>query len=74
MASSYTMLLESLDGHEDVMLKITNITTEGNVIVVDVDNRLPLNRVWNCTLLAYGCRQNTILRDIELSESNTVLA
>ena len=68
------MLLESLDGFEDAVLKTTNITTEGDIIVVDVDHRLPLNRVWNCTLLAYGCRQNTILRDIELSESNIKLA
>ena len=74
MPSSYTVILESLDGLEDVVLKTTNITTEGNVVVVDVDHRLPLNRVWKCTLLAYGCWQNTVLRDIELSESNIVLA
>ena len=53
MPSSYTVILESLDGLEDVVLKTTNIATEGDVIVVDVDRRLPLNRVWNCMLLTY---------------------
>ena len=74
MPSSYTVILESLDGLEDVVLKTTSVTTEGDVIVVDVDHRLPLNRLWNGALLAYGCRQNTILSDIELSESNIMLA
>ena len=68
--SSYTVILESLDGLEDVVLKTTNIATDGDVVVVDVDRRLPLSRVWNCMILAYGCQQNAILRDIELSESN----
>ena len=74
MPSSYTVILESLDGLEDVVLKTTSITTEGDVIVVDVDHTLSLNRLWNCTLLAYDCWQNTVLRDIELSKSNIVLA
>lgn len=74
MPSSYTVLLESLDGLKNLELKTTSITTEGDVIVIDVNRELPLNRLWSCTLWAYNCRQNTILSNIELSECNIELA
>ena len=74
MPLSYTVLLETLDGLKSMELKTTSIATEGDVIVVDVNQELPLNRLWKCTLLAYNCRQNTILSGIELSEYNIMLA
>ena len=41
---------------------------EGGLLVLDV-SALPRDRLWNCTVLAYGCEQNKLLSGLELSKS-----
>ena len=74
MPSSYTVQLESLDGLENLKCKTTNVTTEDDLVVLEVNHRLPLNRLWICTVLAYNCQQNTILSGVELSKCISMLA
>ena len=69
MPSSYTLSLESIDGIDDyIELETTNITQEGNLVILNVTPVLPHNRVWNFTVLAYGCPQNKLLSGVELSK------
>lgn len=71
LPSAYTLLLSSLDGLQDkdsVETNTTSITDE--LIILDVVPSLPIRRLWNCTILAYGCRTHSIVNDFELSELN----
>ena len=45
-----------------------NATRSGNLISLDVVPGLPRSRLWNGTVLAYGCRDNPVLSNVEISE------
>ena len=66
--SVYTLSLLSLDGLEDMDSVKVNTTRTGNLISLDVVLGLPRSRLWNSTVLAYGCRDNLVLNSIEISE------
>ena len=64
---SYSLSLQSLDGLEDMDHVETTATIEPSVLTLEVVSGLPFRRLWNCTVLAYGCKQNDVLNK-ELSE------
>ena len=65
--STYTLLLQSLDGLEDIYFVQTNIImSTDHILTLDVIPNLPLRRLWNCSVLAYECE--IVISDIELSE------
>ena len=45
----------------------TTATIEPSVLTLEVVSGLPFRRLWNCTVLAFGCQENSILIDV-LSE------
>ena len=61
------MILESLDGREDL---VTNITVERNGEMVDmrVEEIVPPASLWRASILAYGCLSDRIVTDYELSK------
>ena len=63
-----TLSLESLYGLGDYQHNTMNIFQEGGLLILDV-SALPHDRLWNCTVLAYGCEQNKLLSGLELSKS-----
>ena len=65
--STYSLSLQSLDGLEDMDHVETTATIEPSVLTLEVVSGLPFRRLWNCTVLAYGCQENNIVND-ELSE------
>ena len=60
------MILQSLDGHEDL---VTNITVERNGEVIDmyVQETIPPNSLWRASILAYGCESDRTGTNYELS-------
>ena len=64
---SYSLSLQSLDGLEDMDHVETTATIEPSVLTLEVISGLPFRRLWNCTVLAYGCQGNNVLKK-ELSE------
>ena len=66
--SDYTLSLFSLDGLEDIDSVEVNTTRTDNLISLDVVLGLPRRRLWNSTVLAYGCQDNPVLSTIEISE------
>ena len=66
--SAYTLSLLSLDGLEDMDSVEVNVTRTDNLISLDVVLGLPRSRLWNSTVLAYGCQDNPVLNSIEISE------
>ena len=65
--SSYSLSLQSLDGLEDMDHVETTATIEPSVLTLEVVSGLPFRRLWNCTVLAYECKENNIYNK-ELSE------
>ena len=65
--SFYSLSLQSLDGLEDMDHVETTATIEQSVLTLEVVSGLPFRRLWNCTVLAYGCQESNISND-ELSE------
>ena len=57
-----------MDGLEDMDLVEINATRTGNIISLDVVPGLPRSRLWNSTVLAYGCRDDPVLSSVEISE------
>ena len=45
-----------------------NTTRTSNLVALDVIPGLPIRRLWNSTVLAYGCQDNPVMSDVELSE------
>ena len=41
---------------------------DGNFVTFNVASSLPAQRLWNCSILAYGCPNHLILSEEELSE------
>ena len=64
---SYSLSLQSLDGLEDMDHVETTATIEPSVLTLEVVSGLPFRRLWNYTVLAYGCQENDILNK-QLSE------
>ena len=58
----------SLDDLEDIDSVETNTTRTGDLITLNVIPGLSPKRLWNCTVLAYGCHNHPVLSDVELSE------
>ena len=69
MTSAYTLSLLSLDSFEDIPSVKTNSTKIDNFITLNVDAGLSPRRLWNSTVLAYGCQDHPVLSGVELSES-----
>ncbi len=69
--SYYEMILESLDGREDL---VTNITVErnGEMIDMSVEEIVPPNSLWRASILAYGCESDSIVINYELSKLKIV--
>lgn len=63
----YTMKLESLDNREDIDRVETTAFVERGVVTLDVVYGLERERVWNCTILAYGCEEHKVA-NLELSK------
>ena len=61
------MILESLDGREEL---VTNITVErnGEMIHIRVKEIVPPNSLWRASILAYGCESDRIVTNYELSK------
>ena len=66
--SAHTLSLLSLDGLEDMDSVETNATRSDYLIILNVVPGLPPRRLWNSTVLAYGCQDHPILSGVELSE------
>ena len=59
--SSYTLSLTSLDGLASLDHVDTTPTIGMSFLTLDIVGGLPFRRLWNYTLLAFGCRENSIL-------------
>ena len=69
MPLAYTLSLSSLDGLEDKDSVETNTTLIfDQIIILNVVPDLSASRLWNCSILAYGCQTHSVLNNIELSE------
>ena len=70
--SYYEMILDSLDGREDL---VTNITVErnGEMIAMHVEESVPPNSLWRASILAYGCESDRIVTNYELSKFERIL-
>ena len=62
LPSFYTLSLKSYDGLEDKPHVETDVSnTDSGSLILDVIGGLAFRRLWNCTILAYGCEENSIL-------------
>ena len=62
------MMLESFDrDYDDLMVNIT-VERSDEVIILSMKEQLPLRTLWNVSVQAYGCEEDTVVNDIELSE------
>ena len=66
--SSFTLSLESLDGLGDRFEVQTHTKRNGHLLTVNIVTGLPAKRLWDSTLLAYGCQSHIVLSGVELSE------
>ena len=71
--SSFTLSLHSLDGLGDINLLETDIETTGNFLTLYILPGLPPNRLWDYTIMAYGCQQVTVLSGTTISKFTTEL-
>ena len=46
---------------------------ESGKLTLNVVSGLPFQRLWNCTIFAYGCRENIILSGLQLSKWNNTV-
>ena len=67
---AYTVSLHSLDELDDRYIDEHDVERNGSVITLNIAS-LPSKRLWEFTLLAYGCQNATILLSLgqELSKS-----
>ena len=74
MPSYYTLILEPLDGHIDhnSMINIS-VQRSGELVNMSVDGEIPPKTLWNASLLAYGCKSDTVTERVELSKFSGVL-
>ena len=68
MPSSYTLSLDSMDELEDIPSVTTSTESSENFLSLNVVPGLPPRRLWDYTVLAYGCQDSVVLNDTELSE------
>ena len=61
------MILESFDGYDDLMINIT-VQRREEAIILSVKEQLPRRTLWNVTVQAYGCEEDTVVNGIELSK------
>ena len=73
MPSAYTLSLISLDGLEDMDSVETNTARSDNLITLNIVPGLPPRRLWNSTVLAYGCQDHPVLSGVELSEFTAII-
>ena len=71
--SSYTLSLQSFDGLGDMDNVETTAIVEPGRLNLNVVSGLPFGRLWNCTILAYGCQEDSILSGIQLSKLRLML-
>ena len=65
---SYTLSLEALDGLDSLSrVESTATVKQPNQLLLDVSG-LESRRLWNCTILAFGCLEQSILRGEILSK------
>ena len=69
--SSYSLSLQSLDGLGDMDYVETTAMMEPQRLTLNVVSGLSFRRLWNCTIFAYGCEENSILSGAQLSELNS---
>ena len=62
------MSLNSLDGLGDINSPETEIERTGNFMTLYIVPGLPPNRLWDYTIMAYGCQQITVLGSTIISK------
>ena len=71
--ASYSLLLRSIDGHHDgfnenaTLLVPTIAIRNERSILLEVMKKLSFRRLWNYTVLAYGCDEHPVTKTMELS-------
>ena len=68
-AKSYTMSLTSLDGQNDDETKHLPDVDMRNISLVMFQVLLPFRRLWNYTVLAYGCDEHPLTNSTLLSNN-----
>ena len=71
--SSFTLSLHSLDGLRDFNSLKTEVETTGNFLTLYILSGLPPNRLWDYTVMAYGCQQVTVQSGTTISKFTTEL-
>ena len=70
------MILESLESLKDDL--VINITVERNGEMINMslsaEERVPPKSLWKASILAYGCVNNSVVTDYELSKLERILA
>ena len=66
--SAFTLSLNSMDGLRDFNSLETENERSGNFVTLYIVPGLPPNRLWDYTIMAYGCQQVTVLSGNEISK------
>ena len=64
------MILESLDGGQNFVINIT-VQRNGKLVILIIEDHLPTKRLWNASVLAFGCETNKVVDRVELSKLYT---
>ena len=69
---TYVLLLtasDDLDNGPSFLVSEYDVITVVKYPIVHANATLPLKRLWNIVLLAYGCRENVLTERAELSKT-----
>ena len=66
--SSYSFSLIPVDTNYEEMIITAKDETIGIFIVLNVVDELNIRMLWNCTVIAYRCRQHPLTNSFELSK------
>ena len=73
--SSYSLSLVPVDTNYEKIITIpAKAEILGMYIVLNVADELVYRRLWNCTVLAYGCQQHPLTNSFELSKDTLICA
>lgn len=57
------MILKSIDGFGQDLVKNITVERDGKMISMSIDDVLPSKLLWKVSILAYGCESDNVVRD-----------
>jgi hypothetical protein len=57
------MILTSIDGFGQDLVKNITVERDGGMISMSIDDVLPSKLLWKVSVLAYGCESDNVVRD-----------